>query len=268
MSDANAEPLLEETRARAADPRIAVAARAAHASALAELEERTAQHRRICTLVLCSDCGRVRCFECGAPCQADARGPFDICQGCSFAEGAEKMGIPTLHRGVSFGAVDVLRRRIRRHDAVIEAMRSSVTATAVVLIGPAGAGKSTALAAMLRARFALDFALTPTCRPPFWCSAIAIGNARAEHRLGQPTPDVIRAALRAPLLALDDLGAEPAHQNPALAEVIYGRHDAGKPTWISTGLSARDVGARYGGGLERRVFERATVLELGGVASR
>jgi hypothetical protein len=219
-----------------------------------------AEHRATCRSRECARCDRYFCDACNVVRVTKA---IPTCVGCRFIAGARNMRIPERHRGAILGAIDVISSRVRRREAIGEIARS-LLAHALVLRGPAGSGKSTLLAAGGRGAYALSFAFDPSTRPPLWASAIDLGLARSEHKLGAPTPPLLQEAKRTPLLLLDDLGAEPAHHAAAIAETIHARHDKHLRTWISTALSAREIGQRYSGGIERRVYEKAVRIECGG----
>jgi DNA replication protein DnaC len=89
-----------------------------------------------------------------------------------------------------------------------------------------------------------------------------LGTARIQQRAGSGEAPIVARAIAAPLLLIDDLGAEAQTQNNAIADVIRDRFDEEKPLWFTTGLTANEVAARYDGGAVRRIFERAMVIQL------
>lgn len=98
--------------------------------------------------------------------------------------------------------------------------------------------------------------------PGLFVSAIDLGVARAHERLGREAP-LVERAMGAPLLVLDDLGAEQLTALSAVGDVIHKRHAGMMPTIISTGFAEQGIAARYGDGIARRVFEGAVVIRVG-----
>lgn len=113
----------------------------------------------------------------------------------------------------------------------------------VCFVGGAGSGKTTLACACLRER--LDGGL--------FVSAISLGLARAQARLGDGEPALVERAIAAPLLLLDDVGQEPKVASSAVKDVIFARYDADLPTWVTTGLTSEELVALYGDGFVRRV---------------
>ncbi|HEX8789315.1 MAG TPA: hypothetical protein VF765_00080, partial [Polyangiaceae bacterium] len=64
----------------------------------------------------------------------------------------------------------------------------------------------------------------------------------------------------ADLLLLDDLGTECNTADNAVPHVIYARYNAGRPTWVTTGITASAVTQRYGEGITRRISEPGRVV--------
>jgi DNA replication protein DnaC len=127
------------------------------------------------------------------------------------------------------------------------------------LLGPATAGK-TSLAVAIANTWAIAHA-----RPAVFVAAVDIGVARQQHRLGESDPHIIRQAMGAPLIVLDDIGQEVELGIPAVAHVILHRYDGAKPTIATSGLTVEQLVARYGAGVARRLIETAggaVVLKL------
>jgi hypothetical protein len=152
----------------------------------------------------------------------------------------------------------------------IERAKISTGARRVVFVGPPGAGKTTLAVAMFRAAVEAVRPALPEGRR-YWMgrpaehryvSSHQLAKARALHPLGEGEPPLIVEATRCPLLLIDELGGEDQRHASAVAEVIYDRHAEGLPTWITMGVGPKEVAARYGGGIARRVFEGATVFKL------
>lgn len=172
-------------------------------------------------------------------------------------------GIPPRYRWARLDAPELAARvsvalgeetdpgRIGRRLAASEAL-------AVLLVGPAGAGKtSLAVAAMREVRGAV------------FVPALELERARIAHRAGDGEAAIVELAISAPLLVIDDLGQDRPHAASAVGPVIAARHDAERRTWVTTGLDAGsprgvfpELEARYGAGIVRRLTERGTGVVL------
>jgi hypothetical protein len=75
-------------------------------------------------------------------------------------------------------------------------------------------------------------------------------------------------SMRMPLALLDDLGNERDTAMNALPDVVFARHAEERPLWVTTGLSRPQLVARYGAGIVGRLFERASLVQLGGARGR
>jgi DNA replication protein DnaC len=147
-----------------------------------------------------------------------------------------------------------LRTRVdARRRPLDEIVRCILGAHRVVLAGGAGSGKTSLAVACLRERL-------PDAR---FVSAIRLGTARIQHRAGDGEPELIDQALAAPLLLIDDVGQEQHTATSAVKDVIWLRHEAALPTWITTGLRSADLLDRFGDGFRRRMLEHAYVERLG-----
>jgi len=155
--------------------------------------------------------------------------------------------------------------------------------TRVVLVGPAGAGKSTLAAAHLRACAEHDLE-----RRVRFLEAGRLGEQTIRvEGLDGPAVHVspVEWALAADVLALDDLGAELEGAQPGsgllaqrigpACKVIVKRFLRGRPTVITTGIgvdtkSTRElqgaIASLYGDRVARRMLEGAAVIRLGGAA--
>jgi len=135
--------------------------------------------------------------------------------------------------------------------------RAAVRCAHVVWMGPPGAGKSSLGVAALRAWVA------GARRPAMFVAAHHLATARIQHAAGRGEAPLVIRAVAAPLLLIDDLGQGNATTTDAAADVIRDRVDQDKPLWITTGLTAQELTARYDGGAIRRIFERAMVVRVG-----
>jgi hypothetical protein len=127
----------------------------------------------------------------------------------------------------------------------------------VCLMGATRAGKTSLAVAMLRAWVARNE------RSALFVHAYRLGVARIQHPAGHGEAPLVEAAMRAPLVLLDDLGSERDIATSPLADVIFERHAQDLPTWATTGLTREPLAARYGAGVVARLFERARVIHVG-----
>lgn len=138
----------------------------------------------------------------------------------------------------------------------------------VVFLGPAAAGKTTLAIALLRARLE-ELIISETLAGESDAEVLARScRFGAAHRLGvarlaaHADPGEIQAAMRAPVLLLDDLGSDAEIGSNPIPNIIAERHSEERVTWITTGLTPDEIAARYGGGTARRVFEDAECVRL------
>jgi DNA replication protein DnaC len=123
----------------------------------------------------------------------------------------------------------------------------------LVLSAPTGRGKTAGLVAWAARAHASESA--PVIG---FVSGLELAGARRRARLGEEAETVERA-LRCDVLFLDELGFEPAAEEPFL--VIDSRYRAGHPTVVTTGLRPAAFRERYGDALWRRLAEGGAVVE-------
>lgn len=233
-----------------------------------QLERRAAAlaaHQASCTAEECKTCERVKCYRC----QAVKQGLGGLCDACIDRERFERAkvrvfaSIPRRFRWAIDCNLSQLSERVKLPpDRISAALAWGAGLEAVppslALTGDTGAGK-TSLAVAL---FATWFAKHRNEGARF-VAAIELGLARVRHPLGEGDPAAVLAAVDAPLLILDDLGAEaPAHAD-VVRQVLHRRHNDDLPTWVTSGLTYAQVASRYDGGLARRLFEEAKHVALG-----
>lgn len=132
-----------------------------------------------------------------------------------------------------------------------------------VITGPAGIGKTSLAVRMLRVWFERRFQVGSNPPSLRFVHASELAEARMQHPIGHGEAPSVRDALACEVLVLDDLGRPIVeHARSAVADVVEGRHAAGRTTWITTGLTLDQVAARYDAGTARRVFERARPIDL------
>lgn len=164
------------------------------------------------------------------------------------------------------GIGPVVRSRVARAAAVDEAV-AAMGAPMILLVGPAGSGKTTLAAALIgeivRRALAGDASAEALLGPRArwggggarWAEAADLARARRNHRLGDGEAPLIEDALSASLLVVDDLGAERGDADGGLADVLWERHQRERPCVWTTGLSSAQITERYGSGFLRRLTE-------------
>ena len=201
----------------------------------------------------CETCRTPGCRRCGGP-QAEA--PPTL--GSKVPPALRTL--PAGRVGDSSMLAPWLRSRVGA--AVLAEAEQHLGATRLVFTGPPMAGKTSLAIAM----FKLALEREPwRLRAARFTTAHELARARSVNALGDEAP-IIARALAAPLLVIDEVGGEDHHPRSAVSEVIFERHQNDRATWITTGVDAPAIGARYGGGIQRRIFEPPAVrLRLGGI---
>ena len=162
--------------------------------------------------------------------------------------------LPAAYAWARFSAPE-LAQRVTGADTIATARRLCTSAR-VCIMGPSQAGKTSLAVAMLRRRVwesAVLAAFVPAHR---------LGVARIQHAAGHGEPEIVTRAMTAPLALLDDLGCERDTATNPVPDVIFERHDANRPTWVTTGFTPEQLVKRYGTGAVRRLFAHANVIRL------
>lgn len=169
--------------------------------------------------------------------------------------------IPERFRWAHWDAPGLLEH-VSAGPAKIDAARRACASGRAVLLGPAGAGKTSLACAHLRERIEAD----PMGRNRFL----------AAHDIASPSSlegvSRLELALTASALVLDDLGAElagaaadsglAAQRSDAVVRLVRTRHDQGLGIVVTTAHGPEEVARIYGDGVARRVFEGAAVVRL------
>lgn len=234
----------------------------------AAAEQRAAdleKHRAECAAEECRTCERAKCYRCSATMQ----GLGGLCLACVDREKFERAkirvfaSIPKRFRWAIDGDSATLATRVklppaRIADALTWAAGLEKIPPSLTLTGDTGNGKTSLVVAL----FATWFAKHRDEGARFM-TAIELGLARSRHPLGHGDPPAVTAAIEAPLLILDDLGAEAPMHADVMRQVLHERHNADLPTWVTSGLSQAQLAARFDGGLARRLFEESKKVVLG-----
>jgi len=173
----------------------------------------------------------------------------------STALSALEKTVPASYLWARFGAAELAQRVPKPAVGWAE---SAWKHDRVVLMGLSRAGKSSLAVAMLRRRAAERRA------PSAFLHAYRLSVARIQHAAGHGEPELVETAMRTPLVLIDDLGGERDHAMSAIPDILVERHAEGRATWVTTGMTREQLGARYGEGIVARLFERATVIRVGG----
>lgn len=172
--------------------------------------------------------------------------------------------IPKRFRWSRWSSPD-LPRRVAGGARVVAAVREAVAADRrVVLLGPAGTGKTALACAYLAERI----------RGGAHRGAFVPDRVLLEQGTRDARPLVwLDLALGAAPLVLDNFGelyGAPAGSGlaamriAAVSRLLADRHDRQMGHLITTERGREDVVAAYGDGIARRVFEGATIVRLGG----
>lgn len=90
-----------------------------------------------------------------------------------------------------------------------------------------------------------------------WLTGCDVDRCLSAHRLGTGAEaEAITGAVQASILVLDELGPERAHQAGAIFDLVDRRSKRGRPTIVTSGLSAQAFQDRYGSGMLRRLTEK------------
>ena len=206
-----------------------------------------------------------RVWKC-AQCRAGAQEGAKLCAVCRDEECLARQRAHLRHAWASLpdrfrGAVDWT------WDAQRRLVLSASVGRPVTLLGPPGTGKTALACALLGAWIRRGEARGATwgdvqeAASARYATDAQLCAAAAAHPLGQGDAPLVRAALRASLLVLDELGSDLAGRKTA-RDVLFARYDEGNPTVITTGQSRADVEKYWGGGAVRRIWTQAYEVDL------
>jgi DNA replication protein DnaC len=165
--------------------------------------------------------------------------------------------------------------RIIGSKGITRLQRAALTKGSVVLLGPAGKGKTVGAVIVARGRLAAridaerqreEIAHHPhggyDLGEVAWVSVPDLAGIRRRYPLGQGDPPEIEKAKYVPTLILDELGSEDPASRAVAQEIIWARYDAGLPMITTSWMTVEQLAAEYGGGIGRRIMEGATIINL------
>lgn len=224
-----------------------------------KLEPETFAGITFCRAEWLCDCGTK--FESSAAdplCRAcdDKRRHVEQCRREAEEKAAETVSqIPPRFRWAAFEAPELSHRV--RPPSLIQSAKAALGAQNIVLLGDAGVGKTSLACALLRAIASHRGVIG------HFVTSFELAEARRQHRLGAGEATAILVAARAGVLVIDEVAAELT-RDTGLDEVVRARHDHERRTIYTSGFDQKAIAAKYGAGVERRIFEGAFVIRLGG----
>lgn len=191
-----------------------------------------------------------------------------------------RAALPPRYRVSGLRGADVATRIDRWGPEGAQSAEAAVAAMAtganVILLGPAGCGKTTLGAALLLARAGYlaqqaylhdedgeagegwRWDQARSCR---YMAALALPGARIFHGPRAGDSADLAAARGAAVLLLDDLGLEPVHSTTI--ELLHERAANELGLIVTTTLGQQAIVQRYGDGTARRIYEGARTIVLG-----
>lgn len=164
--------------------------------------------------------------------------------------------------------LDDFRRLIKNEKLRSFAIKWDQSMGSCLLIGPSGAGKTSAIAMAIRRlrRNLIDAVLAQPDNLPArkahkefgfrWTTASEIARALAQHRMGSGAePELIDRAVETRILIIDELGPEPERYAGDIFDIIDRRYVSQLPTLITSGHPMATLQARYGSAFFRRLTE-------------
>lgn len=145
-------------------------------------------------------------------------------------------------------------KRLASMHAKFRALANYDVSHGAVLLGPTGCGKTTTqvhIACRLIQRGLEQGRGWPRMR---FIKATDLALARRKTPLGEDEAPLVRDAMNAQLLFLDDLGQEHSGTDTAIWETLDHRYDKGRPTIVTSGLTTEQFTERYGEAFTRRIL--------------
>lgn len=148
--------------------------------------------------------------------------------------------------------------RVTVAGGVRAALQKVLSSRNVTFMGPSGSGKTTLACMALRERSKVAEAM--------FVQGWALEDAKQRAGFGRSS-ELFDKAIEVPVLLIDEL--KEKGPKDAIWSVVESRLIAGLITYVTLGLSVKQVKDIWGDGMVRRLFEPncATVMNLGGGAS-
>lgn len=219
------------------------------------------KHKAECAARPCTICERHVC-ACGKPFDGDRR----TCETCRnevlirHAVTSVAATVPPRFKWAIAADTATLQSRVKLAPERIAKALAEPPDGDLVLVGNTGTGKTSLAVAMLASAVRARPELRSKDR---FASTYLLAGARARHPLGQGEAPEVQKAMTAPLLLLDDVGSEADDRRNVISDIVFARHEADLPTWVTTGFSPEQLMARYGSALIRRLIEVRKPVELG-----
>ena len=210
-----------------------------------------AQHAEDCKAAVCHRCSRYECACCGEV-VTSLDWESGACAECLFSIVAAKR-IPIKHRNATLrapwlGELAGVENMALAHDVAADNRGA-------LFVGETRAGKTSLATAIMRER------ATRTRERFAFMSSFEIGTSVSRSKIGDE-PEALRKAKSVPLLLIDELGGEDASQAPLIWETIYTRNARSLTTYVTTGLPAAAIDARYGSGALGRLREDGPLFKM------
>lgn len=167
--------------------------------------------------------------------------------------------IPTGYAAARLGT-ESLRKRVRFSTTAIADTERALGESTIVWTGLSGSGKSSLACAAIRGRAERE-ADSEWARGRFmFLRASELAVASKHQSLGEGTPELVRSAIDADLVVIDELGSEPRSPHwQDVEDVVFARYERALPTWFTTWTTLDDIASRYGDGFARRVFGQVNI---------
>lgn len=218
-----------------------------------------------------------RVFRCER-CNRDIGKNTWICDTCLIVHRAElrdrtlataRATIPEKFRSASFHSLE-LQQWVRASKAAIRGAYNALKLPIpiITVVGAPGSGKTTLACAMLRevidqaGKLECDEATLERGKRARFYEAYDLSVARKEHRLGGGEPIDLADAKLASVLVVDELGRDDRSTSDVW-KIIHDREAERLLTIVTTWMSQGEIAAAYDGGIARRLFENATLIQLG-----
>jgi len=149
----------------------------------------------------------------------------------------------------------------RIHRAIVDATTKWLCGHCeggLVMLGPTGCGKSTAMLASLRGAYRAALNGTSPAPTFMWTTEAALCSASRQWPLGRGEPPLYDRCRATDVVVVDECGVG---EKGTLFELVNDRYERGKATSLTSGLTVEGFVARYGAALWRRLTELGTVVD-------